>query len=106
LVDRANERRNVSWCDLVLLDVAADDLSDQGLGRWSLRFVAIGMSSLVIFITLYPEGGKCSNIGAALFKSWSFQFVPMNFYTLIAVVIAVLIATIIVWIIVPRRPQI
>jgi hypothetical protein len=62
---------------------------------------------LVIFITLYPKGGKCSNIGAVLFfKGWSFQFVPMNFYTLIAVVIAVLIATIIVWIIVPRRPQI
>jgi hypothetical protein len=57
------------------------------------------------FSLLYTQKLKRASISTAcsFFKLWVFRLAPMDFYTLIALVVAVVIAAIIVWIIVPGR---
>lgn len=102
LVHGVDERRYVGWRDLVLLDVAANDLGDQSLSYRSRRVIAHARSSHPLLL-IYTPTRKALQYARRFFCSvFRIRRGGVDFYTLIALLIAVVIAALIIWIIVPK----
>ena len=102
-IHRVDERRYVSGRDLVLLDVAANDLSDQRLDCRSRWVIAHARSSPPLLLIYMPTRKALQYPRRVFCSAFRIRRGGVDFYTLIALLIAVVIAALIIWFIVPRN---